>query len=330
MKVTSSRILLLIVLLSALAFVIIGCADDVTVSVSSSEGIVETITDLGSTKADGSFATAQNAGSELPDTNEATLLEIPAGVIMTDAAGDPVTGEITATVTYYSNQSVESLEEYPGGLMGIPVTQADGSRVQGSFVSGGFSAIDMSNEDGDEVKNFGGAGVTVTITLPAATINPETGVAVTTGDVIPVWSYDTATLDWVFQANGTVGALAGDVYPVEFTTTHLTYFNLDWFDAGCEMAFLNIISEDGLIPALRPEIIGSGFYKIKSYAAAGEAEHSFANAPEMPLTINVYQSVDGSDVLAGTTTTSNWCAETNQTVTIGLEGFTGSGGGGGN
>lgn len=178
-------------------------------------------------------------------------LEIPSGTGLTTAAGLPVTGALTATVTYHNPVDPSSLATFPGGM--AVREQPDGTPISvggpASFVSGGFASIEIRDGSGNEVRNFDSP-VTVTMTVPKNLGNPDTGLPIAAGDSVPLWSYDTDTGEWSAHrqflpdgpiVTGVVGDVTGDgvVDPpgvdangdwiVAFPTRHLSYFNLDWW-----------------------------------------------------------------------------------------------------
>jgi hypothetical protein len=191
----------------------------------------------------GVTANANNAAGE-----ESASITIGGAVQMTDASGNPVSGDVTLTTAFYDADSDESLEAFPGGFNvaianpnAIPgnntgTTGAVDSNGEVSFLSGGFTSIQIADENGNQVKNFDPA-VPVTMSISDQTVNPDTGNTVQVGETLPIWSFDAGTGKWSYQDNGTVqpqepADVANNLFKVEFTTDHLTFFNLDWYRAG--------------------------------------------------------------------------------------------------
>ncbi|MEW6778101.1 MAG: Ig-like domain-containing protein, partial [Bdellovibrionota bacterium] len=161
-------------------------------------------------------------------------LEIPAGTILTDAAGAPLTGRLTARITFFNNTTPGSLLSFPGGL-GVEIAESEegGPDLDAAFLSGGFLAAEIRDETGKSAKNFSEP-VTLSIQMAGGTVNPETAAPVEAGDTIPVWSYETETGKWFFEERGTVaGPNAAGNFQVAFEATHFSYWNLDWKAAVC-------------------------------------------------------------------------------------------------
>jgi hypothetical protein len=194
------------------------------------------------TAADGSTATGSGT----------VQVTIPAGTGLKTIDNQPVTGALTATVTYHNPIDASSLATFPGGLT-VQETPSGVALAAGeppaSFISGGFTSIEIVDANGNEVRNFA-TPIVVTMTVPRNLGNPETGLPMAAGDVVPLWSYDTDSGKWTvhYAADGTtiIKGIVGDGdgdgvvdvpaaqdvngdWLVAFPTTHLSYFNLDWF-----------------------------------------------------------------------------------------------------
>ena len=171
-----------------------------------------------------------------------TTLTIPASIQMADESGKPLVGSLVITLISFSEEG-KSTALFPGGLFPEEVTLENGSKVTGGlFVSAGFASITMT-VNGVPVKYFNGQSITIRIDISKSAVNPENLKPFKAGDKIDVWSYDETQGNWAFQTNGTVQGTADDLY-VEFTTDHLCYFNLGFFQdstAKCEDSSLKII-----------------------------------------------------------------------------------------
>src|SRR6266568_1420176 len=174
-------------------------------------------------------------------------LEIPAQTVITTAEGTPLSGALTAQVANYNNTDKESLACFPGGLDQAPAPA--GSSSPGVFVSGGFAAIQLTDAAGNLAARFSGP-VSVQISVPADTVNPDTGAAVAPGATIPFWSYDEVTGVWSREGNVTLGstAVSGN-YSAVAQVSHLSYFNIDWLQSRCAAApQVKITGNDQLLP----------------------------------------------------------------------------------
>ncbi|MEJ2763401.1 hypothetical protein VV869_05405 [Photobacterium sp. MCCC 1A19761] len=223
--------------------------------------------------------------------NTKVEMKIPLGTQLLDASGDPVTGTVTANIVHFSNEpngnaSNESvLDAFPGGLEPDVILGADGREdpalAGGGFISAGFTAIQLQNENGDTVAKFD-QDITLTFDVPADTINPGTNEKIKTGETIPVWSYDETTGRWKTEGDGTVGApnAATNTFTLAKDITHLSYYNLDYFwGKRCKA---NITFEEVNGNTYNPRVIftraGGGWSKSKYIS--GMTTHTFNNMPE--------------------------------------------------
>ncbi len=191
------------------------------------------VSDVTSGNADASGTTAPIvAGSGVEsNTGASASISIPQGTVLKDGNGNPLSGSVETRVTYFNPKDEQSLNSFPGGFSVNTGTE------RGSFVTAGFSAIDMT-VNGTKVENFGD-GVEIGIDVPTDVKNPETGANVAPGDKIPLWSYNEDTGNWTLEGEVTVptvlskSANGKSVYKVTATINHLSYWNLDWFQDAC-------------------------------------------------------------------------------------------------
>lgn len=195
----------------------------------------------------------------------ASQITVPAAIVVTDDAGDAVTGALTPTITHYDASTTEALDSFPGGLnvaiANPEVLNAEdtGSEVDAdtgelTFLSAGFTSVEITNEAGDEVANFeapdGALNADneivdpdmlprVDMQIPEGTVNPETGEEIAVGDTdLKIWSFDVDTGKWQFEAESSKFVTVEDndtsdgLLDVSYPVTHLSYWNLDYFRAG--------------------------------------------------------------------------------------------------
>ncbi|MBF2054869.1 MAG: hypothetical protein IGS03_15590 [Candidatus Sericytochromatia bacterium] len=151
---------------------------------------------------------------------------LPNGSTLTDASGQPLSGQLQTHVGYFSNLTPESLNAFPGGF--APDSVSNSPEDEGYFVTGGFVSVDITDSSGKKAANFSQS-ATVTIQIPAGTPNPDTGLPVKAGDTIPIWSHSTQTGQWSLEGQGTVAAGSNGNFDVTYAVSHLSYWNLDWF-----------------------------------------------------------------------------------------------------
>ncbi|MEN3278453.1 MAG: hypothetical protein V7631_4243 [Massilia sp.] len=255
-------------------------------------------------------------------------------------------GPVSVDVVYNNNTTSDSLATFPGGMITRQDPAGQALSSPGSFISGGFASIEVSTKAADgtvtKAKTFDKP-ISVTISLPKGTINPETGAPVKAGEIIPIWSYDTTTGEWTVMKmtstgaiiTGQLGALrADDTFPVTFTTDHLSYFNLDWFAwrdgvAGgskvpqCDTAPITIKGAAGRPLYLEAVLAGGGWmHPWNLYAGDRDpAQDKITYAPKgLSMIVNAYYNTNRADAtkLVGSVAVGDICAGVTLDVTAGM------------
>ncbi|WP_118952595.1 hypothetical protein [Taibaiella helva] len=231
-----------------------------------------------------------------PTTNSpvATSVSLPANTRFNDAGGNAITGNTLKTViAHFNTLEAASLNAFPGsGFHSDDITDEAGNKVSGIFRTAGFCNIDMKLDD-KEVKTFSQP-VNVTIGVRNDQINPRTGAAFAAGDVIPVWSYQIETGKWVFEKNGTITNNAGKL-EVDFTTTHLTYYNLAFLDNVCSEARATFVTGLPAEESFLVDIFPAGESTIPAISGyimqvANNGVASFENVPQGNVTMKIYRN----------------------------------------
>lgn len=177
----------------------------------------------------------------------------PSGAGANAAAVLGAAGSYIGAVTYGDPTDAGDLTAFPGDFTTDDDTGA-GVTGTGALITAGFARISLTDTSGQPVTQFAsGTSASITMRVPSTSINPETGVSVSVGDTIPVLIFNESTGEWVVERNAdnsikraTVQSDADGLY-VTFTTTHLTWFNLDWKSEVCD-AFtpkVNLVDGDG-------------------------------------------------------------------------------------
>ncbi len=280
----------------------------ITTEAGAAAGIEQQKTNISSSVDGNGLITAQVtvATDSTANSDGGTLsVNIPAGVEMLDSNGAPVTGDVNIEVAYFTNDidasttGASALDSFPGGLEAN--VEENGVSTEGIFASGGFAAIEISDQSGNSVSelNTSGDAVAVTMSIPAGTVNPDTGVAVIAGDVIPIWSYNQSTGKWSSVSQGQLGALdvATNTYPVSFEITHLSYYNLDWRWNRNQLCSrtnsFRIVDEQGSLIEFPVKFIvqavSTGYRKTKKFyfSPRNPGEFSLGRAPRTSVTIDV-------------------------------------------
>ena len=182
------------------------------------------------------FTTPAESGAE-PDVTFS--IGSASGASAADVLGG--TGEYTVSLNYGDPTDAKALETFPGDFM----TESDTGSGSGTggLVTAGFVSISVKDSAGKAVTNFAdGQTASIKIMVPNGIENPETGMVTKAGDTIPVFVYSEDTGEWLVEhnSNGSVKRTTvqqdgeGNLY-VEFTTSHLTEFNLDWKSEKCSL-----------------------------------------------------------------------------------------------
>ncbi|MFN8673251.1 MAG: hypothetical protein U0457_14365 [Candidatus Sericytochromatia bacterium] len=182
--------------------------------------------------ANGALVEKINLSINEPKSGSTLSVNLPANTILKDSEGKPLSGNVTANIGYFNNQSDSSFNAFPGGLNNATVDK-NGKKETGYFMTGGFTSIELTDEKGNKAATFSNP-MEITMQIPKGTINPDTGKEIKTGDKIGIWSYDTTTGQWKYETEGAVGELSNNNFIVKYTAQHLSYWNLDWhYDNKC-------------------------------------------------------------------------------------------------
>lgn len=165
---------------------------------------------------------SMNAGSQ--------TVEIPAGVVLKDAAGKPMSGTVSSQIIYFDPTSTDAQAAIPGGL-DVSAKLANGTTDQVSFLSAGMFNVALT-VGGAPVKSFDGGGLKIKTNVSPALINPNTGLPVKNGDVIEMWSIEEGSGNWVFEKMDTIRSVNGELV-LEETVKHLSSWNWDFHYMSC-------------------------------------------------------------------------------------------------
>ncbi|MEY4979161.1 MAG: hypothetical protein RLZZ352_1431 [Pseudomonadota bacterium] len=197
-------------------------------------------------------------------TNEAAVavpvgtatVTIPAGTKAVDSSGAAInlTSGVQVSVTKYSSEDASGLSAFPGGFtpsVVVPSTAPVGTigtgatADTGAFTSGGFAQFNVTDPaTGQALKKFD-TPLILKIDLPKTTLDFE-GNPVVVGGKFPIWSFDQESGKWVYETDGIIkekSPVDPDKFEVEFPSTHLSYWNLDFYGQTCD-GVLNINRKD--------------------------------------------------------------------------------------
>ncbi|GAA5647907.1 Ig-like domain-containing protein [Vibrio proteolyticus] len=198
------------------------------------------------------------SGGQILDGASASLT-IPAGttLLAEDGSAFVPVGDITASLMMFSAdpQGIADADNnplylFPGGLSPQEVTgdlPADIRSATGlTFISAGFVAIELEDEAGNQVKGFDGSGIRLTFDVPKSTTNPNTGAPLSLNDqTIPIWSYTDTTGKWHYEGEASIVKENSDTFTLSKQITHLSYYNLDWYDQDRCKLDINVVDQNG-------------------------------------------------------------------------------------
>lgn len=281
-------------------------------------------------------STTAGAGGVLPATTLSTVdktvtnaegsaesvgtakITIPVNTVARDAAGNVASGTLKLTVTKYANSDVDALVAFPGGFT-PNVTDSSGTQLpggatsgSGNFVSGGFAQFNLTDSSGKAIKRFD-TPVTLTIDLPKTSKNPSTGATIKANDSYPVWSFDETTGKWVFEANGTVQdkiPASASNFEVVFQSTHLSYWNLDYFGSDNCTGSINIArNPSGDTRPLNIDIVGvEGSRFFRAVNGITDSAVTLFYAPNINVNVTIK---DSKGNVVGSSLNQNICSGVN-------------------
>jgi hypothetical protein len=250
----------------------------------------------------------------------ATTVSIPAGTAVT-AGNSQLTGPLTLSATCYSPLNADSLILFPSGMTDVTV-----GTTPTSFISAGYTEIQVIGSDGKVGTSLGNNPMTVRMDLAATAFNPETNSPVKAGDSINVWTYHPSTDTWVVEKGGpwTVQSDAKGLF-VTFTADHLSSWNLGWPPPYTCKGVLkltgDISSSIKLVAVLDSPYTGT---LLSANSIPNDPNVVVNNIPRkgsglasMPMTITAYYGSPGVVVGGPKDITVDWCTNP-QTLNIAL------------
>ncbi|MEO8081516.1 MAG: Ig-like domain-containing protein, partial [Caldimonas sp.] len=156
-------------------------------------------------------------------------VSFPANALV-DAAGQPVSGAIQMSMTPVDVSQID-VGAFPGLFEGIP----SGAARQ-PIVSVGTSEL-VPEQGGQKLQL--GAGKTADIELPLFVTKRQDGGTMAAGDVVPLWSLDTASGLWKQEGTGTVilSAASPTGLALHATISHFSWWNGDF---AAQQAVVNL------------------------------------------------------------------------------------------
>lgn len=167
-------------------------------------------------------------------------VSFPANALV-NAAGQPVSGAIQMSMTPVDVSQID-VGAFPGLFEGIPTGAA-----RQPIVSVGTSEL-VPEQAGQKLQL--GAGKTADIELPLFVAKRQDGSTMAAGDVVPLWSLDTATGLWKQEGTGTVilSAASPTGLALHATISHFSWWNGD-FAAQQAVVNLTVNASGTVLPA---------------------------------------------------------------------------------
>ena len=168
-----------------------------------------------------SYSSSQNIGQP------GVRIDIPAGVKMTDASGNPVNAAELSLITYDLNQfdAQAALPNFTNGFANPDDMLNDGLTVDSDNPTAfplSYTTINIVDGDGNKVKQFS-EDIEITMQLAVGTTNAE-GAVIVPGDEVPVFSYDESSGALKYEKLATIEDInpSDGLYDMRVQTNHLT------------------------------------------------------------------------------------------------------------
>lgn len=219
-------------------------------------------------------------------------VNISENTVIKDASGTPLQGTLNTSVTFFNGQGENVLPSFPGGLTCQVNADENGAPNEGNFITAGFLAVDITDDNGRQAENFDQP-VEFIMEIAEGMQNPETGMLVKLGDIVPAWSYNDETGEWKYEGKGAVeGPNENGKLFVRVAAIHLSYWNLDWFSNSCsysrKIIFQNWLGAYGNIYlTFKGSGNASGWWH-DAYIYNGDNWIELLNAPTFPVDIIAY------------------------------------------
>jgi adhesin/invasin len=290
--------------------------------------------DFSASFAEGTLATSDNVISEgltlstpveNSDSSSGEMLDgaqvsinIPSGIELLDESGQPFdpNGDLTVNMTLISGDpkglstpTNSPMFAFPGGLeisglSGTPPYDLT-NRSEFSFITAGLVAIEMVDEAGNKVSQFNNAGISLSFEVPKSTINPNTSQPINFSDVsIPFWSYNDKTAKWRYEGEAYIIAESSNTFTLTTQISHLTYFNLDWYQSNRCRWNVSVVDANGQPNNQRLQLSfvrKSGGWAYKPYGWGGELDTlDIQRIPAFEGTFDILSS-DGTSLLGSIT-----------------------------
>ena len=186
-------------------------------------------------------------------------IDIPSGTELLDESGQPLEpkGDLSAKLALISGDPKGLSTASSSPLLAFPVgleiadlrgdTPDDLTNThEFSFISAGLVAFEIADGAGNRVHQFRNGTASIALEVPKSTINPNTSLPISLSDgSIPFWSYSTTTARWSYEGTALITTENPNTFTLVTQITHLTYFNLDWYQSNRCKWTMSVVDASG-------------------------------------------------------------------------------------
>jgi hypothetical protein len=248
-------------------------------------------------------------------TNTRTNFQIAQNTLIRDAAGNNLTGILSADFHTFNSRDTESLQSFPGGFSAQVENSPNGAeRVV--FTTGGFTSVTITDQSGRRARTFDPP-IQVSMELDSQ-VRDHSNNVVSVGSQVPIWSFDDETGTWAFEQNATVTQGANGNLEVVFEADHLSWWNIDWYGASCYMGTrVNLLGNNS---QMKGKLLRADNGAFLGWAASRNVSNSsnFIQFLWAPVGIaGVLELYNMNEVLLETVNLPNMCSSTPVDVNLG-------------
>jgi len=161
-----------------------------------------------------------------PVTGVRVSFSVPENTVIRDRKGVPLSGPLTASVTYFNNRSEGAMQTFPGGFA-VNLIGDDRVLIPDFFITYGCASIILKDESGRKARSFD-SDIEIGMEIPSGTKNWQSGQVFKVGDKVPVWIYHVAQSYWYFDRMAEItGTADGGNLKTSWKSRHLSVVNMD-------------------------------------------------------------------------------------------------------
>lgn len=233
-------------------------------------------------------------------------------------------GEVTVTLGNFNPRYRPAANAFPGGALVYNAVDASGENLatpSNPFVFATYGYLNVEMRVGEEeVGGFEGELPEVSMEVASDFINPGTGNPVQAQDIIPIWSLNSKTGQWVKEADISIVEVEGKLM-ANFKIPHLSYWNLDSRTGKCDNpVVINLDNSENPFRVRYIDLVDDGGAIVTPFRnTAGNVFHLPAGAttsfdiintpPATDFGIQVHQTFQESSAVVLTETFSTCATE---------------------